>query len=140
MTRSKIRSSLCPTLSIIDSPFPSFLTLSSSPSLSAMDAVNEAMKALKQVALKERDKGLSERVDALMTTLRLLVLSSTRNLIEKAPSRTLTCRISLSVLTPRYSKSSWWRSDNRLFRYTKIFRSRPSNSLRGSFHSCSTRR
>lgn len=39
-----------------------------------MDAVSEAMKVLKQVALKEKgDKGLAERVDSLTTTLRLLV-------------------------------------------------------------------
>jgi len=39
-----------------------------------MDAVDEAMKALKQVALKEKkDKGLAERVDSLAIILRLLV-------------------------------------------------------------------
>ena len=44
-----------------------------------MDAVNEAMKALKQVALKgKKDKGLAERVDSLTTTLRLLVLLSNK--------------------------------------------------------------
>jgi len=47
-----------------------------------MDAVNEAMKVLKQVALKE-EKGLSKRVDSLTTTLRLLVLSSTRGSLKK---------------------------------------------------------
>ena len=47
-----------------------------------MDTVNEAMKVLKQVALKE-EKGLSERVDSLTTTLRLLVLSSTRGSLKK---------------------------------------------------------
>jgi len=42
-----------------------------------MDSVNEAMKALKQVALEgEKDKGLAERVDSLTTTLRLLVFGS----------------------------------------------------------------
>jgi len=44
-----------------------------------MDSVNEAMEALKRVALKgKKDKGLAERVDSL-TTLRLLVFSSARD-------------------------------------------------------------
>lgn len=45
-----------------------------------MDAVNEAVKALKQVTLKwKKDKGLAERVDSLTTTLRLLVLNFERS-------------------------------------------------------------
>ena len=39
-----------------------------------MDAVNEAMKTLKQVVLQgKKKKELAEKVDSLMTTLRLLV-------------------------------------------------------------------
>lgn len=52
-----------------------------------MDAVNEAMQALKQAALKGKDDGLTERVDSLTTTLRLLVPSSKRNPLKRAPDR-----------------------------------------------------
>lgn len=50
-----------------------------------MDTVDEAMKALKQVALKgKKEKELAEKVDSLTTTLRLLVFTFERNLLQQA--------------------------------------------------------
>ena len=50
-----------------------------------MDAVKEAMKALKQVALKgKKEKELVDKVDSLTTTLRLLVFTFERNPRRKA--------------------------------------------------------
>lgn len=71
-----------------------------------MDAVKEAMKALKQVALKgKKEKELVDKVDSLTTTLRLLVFTFER--IHDARLN-LMCRILPSVLTPKFLESSLW--------------------------------
>jgi len=105
----------------------------------AMDTVNEAMEALKKLALKgKNNKGLTERMDSLTTTLRLLVLGIHPKKISFTNLHTR--RTFPSTLTPKYSKSSSRQSGNRLSRYTRSSHYRPSNSLPRSFRFCSTRR
>ena len=59
-----------------------------------MDAVNEAVKKLKYLALKEKDKELAERVDSLAITLRLLV-SSLDRILRTGPLTNFARRIFL---------------------------------------------
>ena len=67
-------------------------------------------------------------------------MSSLQNPHKRASSRTCVHRTFLLAVTPRYSKSSWRRSESRSFRYTKSSRCKLSNSLRLSFLFCSTRK
>lgn len=84
--QSKIRSPLCPLpRSFASSAFPLEISSLVSSSIFIMDTVNEAMRALKQVALKgKKEKELTEKVDSLTATLRLLVFSFERNPRQKA--------------------------------------------------------
>ena len=137
-TRSNVRFSLSSHLQSSNCPpCVAFCQLLLDLSTITMDTVNGAMELLRQAITKgKKVKGLAERVDSLTATLRLLVPTFGQN-SQKVSLRIFAHRTLPSPLIHKFLENSSRRSENRSFRCTRNSRSRPSNSPRRSFHSCS---